>query len=164
LSLATYLNLLQDLPVATAIREGDSAFPWLESIHVIAVATVFGTIAVLDLRLLGLPSYTSRISVALKDMLPYTWIAFATALVTGLLMFIANAPVYARNPYFQVKLAVILAAGLNMLVFHLLLQRDQASWDEARTPPARVRLAGGISLLLWSSVIVLGRWIGFTLN
>jgi hypothetical protein len=100
----------------------------------------------------------------ISELLPYTWAAFALALVTGALMFISNALSYVNNIQFLLKLLAIFAAGLNMGVFHMTAHRKIAQWDESMPPPAAARTAGIVSLALWILVIGLGRWIGFTLE
>jgi hypothetical protein len=158
------LQYLQDTPLASAIREGETLFPWIECVHVLALTLVIGSIAVVDLRLLGLRSRERSVLETTAEALPITWTAFALALVTGGLMFASNAVTYAHNSFFQAKIALIAFAGLNMLGYHLLLGRSAASWHTATLTPLRARLAGGISLALWIAVAACGRWIGFTIN
>jgi uncharacterized membrane protein len=149
--------------LAAAIRESD-AFPWLEALHVIAIVTVTGTISIVDLRLLGVAAHKRSVRHLMAELLPFTWIAFGVALVTGSLLFVSNAPAYARNAQFQMKLLFIVLAGLNMALFNLVTRRSLISWDDASSPPRAAKIAGLCSLALWTSVIFLGRWIGFTLD
>ena len=147
------------------IRENESLFPWLEAIHVLAITLVVGSIAIVDLRLIGVSSLDRTVTRLTKDVLPLTWIAFAVALMTGVLMFISNAVNYAHNFYFQIKILLLVLAGINMLFFHFVVGRDVDSWGvSAQTTPLRARVAGGTSLLLWVGVVAFGRWIGFTLQ
>jgi uncharacterized membrane protein len=160
------IQALSDSALGAAIREGDAYFPWIESFHVLAVVIVFGTIAIVDMRLVGLTTYRARFASLVADLLRYTWIAFAGAVLTGTLMFISNATVYAGNTYFQFKMALILLAGVNMAVFHLTAFRKLAA-EDGKTPsfmPPAARLAGWISLGAWIAVIGLGRTVGFTLG
>lgn len=164
MSLETVFQTLYDLPLANAIREGGNYFPWLESVHVLAITLVFGTICIVDLRLLGYRSHRRGARQLIVDLLPFTWGAFALAILTGSLLFLSNAVVYAHNTQFQWKMVAILAAGINMAVFHLTAYRKIVDWDDDRTPPRAARLAGAGSLLAWTLVIFFGRWIGFTLT
>lgn len=158
------LQYLQDTEVATAIREGETLFPWIECVHVLALTLVIGSIAIVDLRLLGVRSRDRSVLQTTAEVLPITWTAFALALVTGGLMFSSNAITYAHNAFFQAKMALIAFAGLNMLGYHLVLGRGAASWHTAALTPMRARLVGGVSLALWIAVAACGRWIGFTIN
>lgn len=158
------LTAVQDTTVATAIREGATLFPWIECLHVLAITIVLGSIAVVDLRLIGLRSRDRSVQRTLLDALPITWCAFAAAVVTGALLFASNATTYAHNIYFQAKLALIVLAGLNMAVFHFLLARDADAWHTTALTPLRARVAGMVSLGLWIAIAACGRWIGFTIN
>ena len=163
MTIDSLLKGLEAFDFATAIREGEVLFPWLESIHVLAIVLVVGSIAMVDLRLLGWASLDRPVSVMTAEVLPITWIAFVVALLTGVLMFCAKAMVYGHNTYFLLKMGFLLLAAANMLYFHKFTQRDIAQWGapEQATPQA-ARVAGGLSLLLWVGIVIFGRWIGFT--
>jgi hypothetical protein len=121
-----------------------------------------GTIAVLDLRLLGLASTRRPFTAVATDVLRWTWTAFGLAVVTGALMFVTNASTYYPNVYFRVKMALVVLAGLNMLAFQLTAGRTVARWNEGRAAPPAGRAVAVVSLVVWLAVIVLGRWVGFT--
>jgi len=162
--LGAALRYLEETPIATAIREGDTLFPWVESVHVLALTVVIGSIGLVDLRLLGLRSGDRSVVETTAEALPITWTAFAIAVVTGGLLFSSNAVAYAHNVFFQAKMALIACAGLNMLGYHLLVGRSAPSWHTAAATPLRARLVGGVSLALWIAVAACGRWIGFTID
>jgi len=155
------MQALQDTALATFIRESGSAFPTLESVHVIGIALVFGTIAVVDLRLLGVASHRKSALRLIHELLPFTWVAFLVCVITGSLMFISNAITYSENILFWWKMGLLALAGLNMAVFHLGVYRRIDEWDTTLPPPAQARIAGLGSMVLWVGVIALGRWIGF---
>jgi len=150
-------------PLSQYIVTSDWLFPTLESVHVIAITTVIGTIALMDLRLLGMVSTTTKVTEVSHDTLRWTWGAFGLALVTGGLLFISKATVYMVNPYFVWKMVLILLAGVNMGVFHVFTWPSVAGWD-ASTTPRPAKLAGALSLAFWLAVVFLGRMIGFTLD
>lgn len=158
------LNLAQQLEgsaFALAIQESDWMFPTLETIHVLALAIVFGSIAMVDLRLMGLFSQLRRVSDIADEALPWTWIAFVCAVLSGSMLFTAKAVAYYGNWPFRIKVALIALAGINMMYFHMTTYRSVAGWNEGATP-ARAKAVAGLSLLLWISILTLGRWIGFT--
>jgi hypothetical protein len=159
-----FCQWLYDTPLADTIRSSALAFPWLESVHVLAIALVLGSIAVADLRLLGVASVKRPVTKVLEEVLPITWVAFAVAAITGTAMFISNAVEYARNTPFQLKMLMLVLAGLNMLIFQLITYRGVGRWNDARATPVGARLAGGFSLLAWISIVAFGRWIGFTIG
>jgi hypothetical protein len=159
-----FLQALQDTSIATAIREGESLFPWIECVHVLALTVVIGSIAIVDLRLLGMASRDRGVAQTTASVLPVTWTAFVLAVITGGLLFASNATTYAHNAYFQVKMALIALAGLNMAVYHLFLNKGVDAWHTPALTPMRARLVGGLSLALWIAIAAFGRWIGFTIN
>jgi hypothetical protein len=123
---------------------------------------VFGTIFVVDLRLLGLPSVKRPFTSISEEMLRLTWSAFFVALVTGALMFAANANTYVSNTAFRFKMLALLCAGVNMAVFQLVTFRTVGAWNTDVRPPPAARAAGLLSILIWTTVIFFARWIGFT--
>jgi hypothetical protein len=151
---------LQHLPFAVSIAESSWAFPILEVIHVLAISLVVGSIGMIDIRLLGLESRQRRISESIAHVLPWTWIAFTGAVLTGALMFCSKASDYLGNPFFQIKMVCLALAGTNMLAFHLFTARSIANWDLGK-PPLSAKFAGAFSLCLWVTTVAMGRWIGF---
>jgi uncharacterized membrane protein len=155
----SFLEWLQNTPPAVAV--GETWFPWVESTHVLFMAAVVGSILTVDARLLGFGLRHLTVTYITRRLLPVTWIAFIGSVITGTLMFMANATHYIDNGPFQAKMLILLLAGLNMLYFHLVTYRNVDKWDSGRPAPA-ARAAGLISTVLWLGVIALGRWIGFT--
>ena len=154
---------LEASPVGDFVASSSWAFPTIETVHVIAIVTVLGSITVMDLRLLGVASKETAVTEIERDTLRWTWGAFALAAVTGSLLFVSKATNYAVNPYFLWKLALIALAGVNMMAFHLLTWRSVATWDSGPLPRA-AKLAGGLSLGIWVVVVFVARAVGFTLD
>ncbi len=157
------LHWIAATDLSRVIKESSWLFPAVESIHVIALTLAVGTIAIVDLRLLGVASTRRRYTALARDVLPWAWGAFAAAAAAGLLMFISNPVAYFGNADFRVKLALIALAGCNMATFQLLTVRTVAQWDGAERPPFLAKLAGAISLACWIAVVVFGRRIGFSM-
>jgi hypothetical protein len=155
---ASWAEWLQGTSLAMTISE--DWFPWVESLHVVCLALVAGTIFMVDTRLLGLTSRNLRFSYLSDRLLPWTWIAFAGSAITGSMMFIAGATNYIHNTPFIVKMCLLVLAGINMLYFQYVTFRSVSQWDSGRPAPA-ARAAGAISLALWCLIIGFGRWIGF---
>jgi hypothetical protein len=153
-----FFSWLQGTLLAQAVST--TWFPVVESLHVIALVTVVGTIFIVDLRLLGLASRQMRFTTLSDQVLPWTWRAFALAATTGSLLLAANATAYYDNTPLRLKAVLLLLAGVNMAWFQAVLRRDVAAWDAVR-PPAAARASGGISLLLWTGIVACGRWAGF---
>lgn len=158
------LTTISESRLGIAIAEDPVLFPWIEVTHVLAITLVFGAILVVDLRLLGWAARDYPISRLSKALVPLTWIAFIVAVISGGLLFASNPFTYFENSYFRAKILLMLCAGLNMAIFHLWTMRSMATWDESRRIPFAVRFAGLISIALWVTIIVCGRWIGFTMS
>jgi hypothetical protein len=162
--LLDFISFFEDSALADNIRENDWLFPLIESVHVVSICLVVGSILVVDLRLLGLASVNRSVTRITSGILPVTWGAFAVAFTSGILLFISNATKYLGNGYFVAKIFLICAAGLNMAIFHGISAKDLPRWEKQTVLPRPVRLAGGFSILLWVAVVTCGRWIGFTMQ
>jgi hypothetical protein len=160
--LSAIFEFMQNSALSEYLRTSLKAMPIVEAIHVMAVATVFGTIVLVDLRLLGYPNLQRSFSKLHHELLQWTWMAFGIAVITGVLLLIVNAVTYYRNTAFWLKMGVIVLAGINMLVFEYVTAKSVSKWDKGVLPPAAARTAGALSILFWIGVIFLGRWIGFT--
>jgi hypothetical protein len=162
MDIAAILKWLEGTGLATRIRDSLFLFPFIESAHVIALALVFGTILVMDLRLLGIASSERPFNKVAADILKWTWVAFAMTGLTGALMFITNADVYFHNTYFRVKMLLLALSGVNMFAFELTARRSADQWNEAKRAPLSGRVVATLSLVLWIGIIFTGRLIGFT--
>ena len=164
MDLDQFFARLQATPLAKTISENEILFPWIESIHVLAIVLVIGTISIVDLRLLGIASLDRTVSRLMRDTLPFTWTAFIIAAISGTLLFASNAVNYSHNFFFRGKLLLLAIAGLNMVIFHIVGTANIRRWDSMRQTPSVAKVTGAISLLVWIAVVVFGRWIGFTLH
>ncbi len=161
MALTESLAWLEAQPFATAIAESEWLFPTIEVVHVVALTLVVGSIAMLDLRLLGVSRKDHGVLELAAQTLPWTWGAFAAALLSGVLMFSSAATSYADNIPFRIKLILIALAGINMAAFHLTAYRTAHHWNHQLPTPVAARIAGTLSLIFWIGVIFFGRWIGF---
>jgi hypothetical protein len=152
---------LQNTWLADAIGQSSYLFPLLESLHVLSITVMMGTIALVDLRLVGLINRDRPVSRVLREVLPFTVGSFISSVITGTLLFTSHAVQYMSNGPFVTKMVLMIVAGVNILVFHGVTQRTMPQWDLGR-PPLRAVIAGGTSLILWIAIVACGRWIGFT--
>lgn len=151
---------MESWPFTTAIVSNEDVFAFTLGAHVLAMAMVVGTIAAVDLRLIGASARHHSASRLAAGILPWTWAAFCLACVTGILLFAPQAARYAQNGTFQLKFILLAAAGLNMLAFNILLARRANGWDQGQ-PPMVVRASGALSLGLWLGVLFAGRFIAY---
>ena len=159
------LGALEGSSLGQAMRQWLWLYPSVEVVHLIGIALLFGSIVVLDLRLLGLSRHIP-VRVLARHVLPWTAASFLLIIPSGLLMFLAHASEFAESEVFILKMLLIMAAGLNAAVFHSITLRTVDVWDNEAMrrlpPPPSARLAGALSLLIWISVIACGRLLAYT--
>jgi hypothetical protein len=147
--------------LSISIRESTWVFPIIEGIHTLGVILVVGTVAVFDLRLLGLVMKREPVSRIAGQVLPLTWAGFSAMFITGLLLSIAESATNYHNLAFRIKLVLLLLVGLNPLIFHLTIYRSVDAWDVAKVTPLRARAAATCSIILWTGIIIAGRMIAY---
>jgi len=158
------LGALEASGLGRAMREWLWLYPSVEIVHIVGIGLLFGSIAVLDLRLLGV-SRGIPVKTLARHVLPWTAASFLLIVPSGLMMFTAHAGDFISSPVFVIKMGLIMAAGLNAALFHAITFPSVAVWDaeEMRKlpPPPSVRLAGAASLLIWIAVIACGRLLAY---
>jgi hypothetical protein len=159
--IAELCQRLYDTPFATSIRESDVTFSALETIHVLSLALIVGTIAIVDLRLLGVVLKDTPAERIERSVVPVTWGGFAVMATTGGLLFVSEAAKIQSNPAFRVKLVLMGLAGINVLLFHLFLKRRLAAVGRGAPIPGPIRASAAASLALWTGVICAGRAIAY---
>ena len=154
---------LQNTPISTALRESTTLWPVLEGSHLLGMSMMMAPVMMYDFRLIGIRWKTEPVSRVKWSFLPITFFGFALMVSTGVLL-LWSEPVKCYNSvYFRIKVAALILAGLNALVFHSTIDRTTAQWDTASPPPFRARMAGVLSLTLWATVIFAGRYTAYNL-
>src|ERR1700687_5674632 len=139
---AEFFRWLVNSPWSHAINSYEWVFPAVQSLHFIGFAMSIGTIAMVDLRLLGVGMRRQSPADLAADLALWTHAGIAVMLTTGPLMFSTDAVAYHYNPSFQFKMICLSAA----LLFHFTLHRYVVRHG---TSPVAAKLAGGFSLVLW---------------
>lgn len=158
------LGAIEASALGQAMRQWLWLYPSVEIVHIVGIALLFGSIAVLDLRLLGLSRDLPARRLA-RHVLPWTAASFLLIVPSGLAMFVAHATEFIQSEVFVLKMCLILAAGLNAALFHAITLRTADVWDAKEMrglpPPPSARLAAAASLLLWIAVIACGRLLAY---
>jgi hypothetical protein len=157
--IAQFCQWLYDLPWVVDLEESDNLFPIIESVHVLGIGLMAGTLITVDLRVLGATLRGEPVRRIAETLLPYTWAGFVLMVATGLPLFAAESVKLIHNPAFLMKLVLLALAGANALLFHLTVYRNVDEWVGIATTPLPARLLAGVSAVLWFSVIVAGRLI-----
>ncbi len=160
--MAEFLTLLEGSALGQAVRGmGVWSYGVINLVHILGISLLFGSIVVLDLRLLGLWRRIS-LSMIATPVVPLAALGFTTAALSGICLISVNAIDYLGNPFLYIKFPAIALGLVNVLVLELM-----PAWRErhAREPSGgeRVRLAvaGGTSLLCWLTAVAAGRMIGY---
>jgi hypothetical protein len=149
-----FFEWLMNSPWSHALASAEWVFPVVQSLHFIGFALLIGTVAIVDLRLLGFGLRQQKADELAADLDTWKWVGLGLILMTGLLMFSSSALAYYRNSSFRFKMVCLVLA----LLFHFTLHRRALRSDVS---PIAARLAGATSLLLWSAVVAGGRMIAF---
>ncbi|UVK41104.1 hypothetical protein LHFGNBLO_002661 [Mesorhizobium sp. AR10] len=154
--MAEFLAGIEQLALARWLKASFIAYPIVNALHIMSIGALLTSVMLMDLRICG--AFRSLPYAAFVVLLRRTALgAFACALVTGLLLFSVKANEYAAMPIFLVKMALILLAGINLLAF-MRLSRARGGDEPAG---GAVAILAVLSLMLWTSVLFAGRFIGF---
>lgn len=153
------LTWLETTAVADAIRDSRWMYPALETAHYIGLGMLVGGIMVIDLRILG---FARSLPVrAVLGLLPWVWAGLAVNAVTGSLIFVYGATSFGPNGAFQLKMTLMVLAGLNALVFQILSTRSGEDWVATENVPLPAKIVATLSFGLWIGVVTAGRWMAY---
>ncbi len=154
------ITKLSQTPWSIELHESLYAYAITESAHVLSIMLFVGTIAMVDLRLLGASFRQVPVSQMLSRMLPWTIVGFALLVITGGMLFLAIPVRTYHSLWFRLKVLMILIAAVNIAVFTFKVERDKAAWDLGPVP-RKSKICAAVSLAAWASVIVFGRLIAY---
>ena len=157
------IQWMQNSDIGTGIRESIWAFPIIEATHVLALAISVGLLLWFDLRLLGWGMKHQPISQVHKQIMPYAFIGFLVMFVSGVLLFWSEPEKCYLSGFFRAKVVFLVLAGLNAGIFELATKKTIEDWDKYPIPPTKARMAGLISIISWTAVIVAGRATAYNL-
>lgn len=133
-------------------------WPVLEIFHFIGLSIMLGALLIIDARLLGmLRTYDAG---SVKRLVPLAWVGFCINLASGTMFFVGDPMRYSINIGFQLKLLLILIAGLNVVVYQLQVRPQLTGWNTVSMPTV-ARLVAIVSLATWGGVLLLGRLIPY---
>ncbi len=153
-----FFHWLTQTYIGATMQGNAYLFPTVEALHIMGSVALVASTSILSLRLAGLFLREIPVSKVASQFLPWAWLGFGCQVVTGILLFMSEATQAYANVIFQVKMALIVLAGINALVFHQTVYRRVKTWD-ASNPPFSAKFAGYASIVLWFAVIAAGRWL-----
>ena len=143
--------------IGQEVRNIPWMFGFLEFTHFVGLCILFGSLLLVDLRLIGVLKIGN-----LRSVLKFTnWAiaGFVINLLSGLGFFCSNPVNYYENPLFRAKMLFVLLAGLNVLYFEVVERKKVEHLEAGEVPALDTRIVAGLSLALWTGVIILGRFL-----
>ncbi|GGY71710.1 hypothetical protein GCM10011613_15710 [Cellvibrio zantedeschiae] len=155
------LQTMYESSLGTALSESLYVYPLVEGTHLLSLALSFGLILFTDLRLIGVFLRDVPVSQVLQQLRPILLIGFALTFASGILLTFAAGPGLLATPLFPLKVLFIFLAGLNALWFEIKFGRTVTQWGSELVFPTGAKIAGWISLISWTTVVILGRLIPY---
>ena len=161
MQLPSFVTWLSNTPLSSWLRYSPYPFPILIMIHIITIATFGGLVAIGNLRVLGYVMQDVPASTVLRQFRSWKWTGFIFLLISGLLIAASDPAEYYTNIMFWISWIVLAFTGLNAWIFHRGAQQTIGEWDTLPTPPRAAKRWAVCSLILWVSLIGVGRAIAF---
>lgn len=157
----TPANPIEALPLARMMRESLWAYPIVETVHIVGFAILVGSVVMFDLRVLGLSKGISVRALS-RHLLPWSLAALLLIVPTGFLMFTAHASDFLANRTFQLKMGLLMLAGINAVIFRTGPYMSVQEWDTGTPAPLAAKLTVAASIAIWFSIIACGRLLAYT--
>jgi hypothetical protein len=148
-SLLSFCKWLQNTPLGLAVGGTLWGYPFVQLVHFFGLSLWVGTIAMLDLRLLGIAGRAQGLTEFSDQLFPWTWTGLAIVLTGGVMLFSAAAASYLDNPAFEIKFPLVLTG----IAYHTFIVLKVPRWGRESALPRAAKIAGGVELLVWLSVI-----------
>jgi hypothetical protein len=159
--LSNFAQWLSEQTWSISLHESFYMFNWLESTHVMMLILSFGMLAVIDLRMLGV-CFTQVSAAKIAERLDKPMmIGFAIMFITGMILYTAIPIKYTHSVWFRLKMILLVVAAVNAWLFRRHMEASSSTWHLDAVPPTRTRVGAGLSLALWSGVVICGRFIAY---
>jgi hypothetical protein len=160
------LRPLADWIAATPLSKALSDQPWVvptsQSIHILAVAAVFASALMINLRLLGVGAKGRSVTQLSDTLIPWMWRGLLVLLLTGGIQTLVEPVRQFVTPVFWAKMAMIIIVTAMTILFVRALRRNAPRWDDVSSRPLQAKIFAVVSSLMWVAIIVCGRFIAYT--
>lgn len=160
-SLDQFCAWLEQTPLSQTIQTTAWIVPTVQTVHILAIAAVMGSVLMIDLRLLGILAREQSLARVSERFRPFIWWTLPILLATGMLMIIGEPVRSLENPIFQLKMTLLIAAIAATLSYQIPLGKDRAFWEVTSSRRGVARVIAVVSLLLWVGIVFAGRWIAY---
>jgi hypothetical protein len=161
MSVASISHAIQSVGFFTDLRESQYVYPIVMSIHLTSIALFGGLILLTDLRLLGLALTNVPVTDLVGGLRIWKRIGFVVMVTMGLLLAGSKLDNYYANPYFLLKMFLLLTVGVHALLFRPRVYNNTEAIDRASRIPRAAKVAAITSLLIWIGIATCGRWIAY---
>ena len=151
---------LASTPASQSIRRALWLIPLLQSVHILAIAMVLSSVAMIDLRILGVGRSQTMVQTA-RRFVPWLWTGLVLLAATGLALIVGEPERSLPNAAFQLKMILLALAIALTLVFQLSLRRNTTFWEEKRPGRTVTVVLAIATFVLWCAIAVAGRWIAY---
>jgi uncharacterized membrane protein SirB2 len=159
--LHTFAVWLAATPVSVFIQNVLWIIPAVQIVHILAIAVVLSSVAMIDLRIFGLAGRQATMTQTVNRYLPWIWWALPVLAITGIIL-ITGEPVRSiTNPAFQLKMFLLLIAIIVTALFQFTVRRRVGLWDLTPRSAPLARAMALATLILWFAIAVAGRWIAY---
>ena len=135
--------------------------PIVQTIHILSVTVLMASVVFVNLRVLGLAVPSQQLPEMLRRLMPWTWMALLLLLLSGSVFVLALPNRYLHNPVLGIKISMLIPAVILAVVFARLGRREDNYWDASRSRRRGAKAMASVSLLLWVTVVLAGRWVAY---
>ena len=154
----SFCDWLSNTSLSLTIQTVMWIIPAVQTVHILSVALVMSSMAMLDLRLIGVAGRRQTIAQMVSRLVPWVWGALPVLLTSGIILIVGEPSRELLNPYFRAKMAMLATVIVTTFVVQRKNKKDSNYWEGRRTAALVTGLA---SLLLWVGIVTAGRWIAY---
>ena len=152
---------ISDTRISAFIQNVLWIIPTVQTVHILAIAVVLSSVAMIDLRILGLVGKNQPMEEVADRFVPWVWVALVVLAISGVIL-VAGEPVRSLpNPAFQLKMAMLLCAITVTAAFQMTVRRNMPAWADGANPALGMRVFAVATFCLWVAIAVAGRWIAY---
>lgn len=156
MTIPAFCDWLSNTSLSQAIQNHNWVIPSVQSVHILAIATVMASVVMLDFRLLGLNGRAQTIPQVAHRFLPWVWCAVCVLAASGTILIIGEPGRELESQVFWVKMSLLACVLLLTAAFQIGAFRG--FWEKRRVLACVTAI---VSLGLWVTILAAGRWIAY---
>jgi len=153
-----FCRWLAATPLSEHIQDAYWVIPTVQTVHIVSIAIVMTSMAMLDLRLVGIAGRRQSLTQMADRFLPWVWTALVVLLCSGTILIIGEPGRELLSEVFWIKMSLIVTALVLTATFQTVLHRNTGFWERHRRTAV---LLGSVSLVIWVGIVAAGRWIAY---